>query len=73
VQALYISQQLFNATDRGIEQQIKFNAAYQMFCGKTIVKNWHCPDHTKIQEFRSRLEAIANNELSYLKSIVQPL
>ena len=52
---VYLLQQLLNATDRGIEQQIKFNAAYQMFCGKTIVKNWHCPDHTKIEEFRSRL------------------
>lgn len=51
----YLLQQLFNATDRGIEQQIKFNAAYQLFCGKTIVKNWRCPDHTKIEEFRSRL------------------
>src|SRR5579863_6560078 len=52
---VYLLQQLFNATDRGIEQQIKFNAAYQMFCAKTIVENWRCPDHTKIQEFRSRL------------------
>jgi len=52
---VYLLQQLLNATDRGIEQHIKFNAAYQMFCGKTIVKNWHCPDHTKIEEFRSRL------------------
>lgn len=52
---VYLLQQLLNATDRGIEQHIKFNAVYQMFCGKTIVKNWHCPDHTKIEEFRSRL------------------
>ncbi len=52
---VYLLQQLFNATDRGIEQQIKFNGVYQMFCGKTIVKNWRCPDHTKIEEFRSRL------------------
>lgn len=53
---VYLLQQLFNMTDRGIEQQIKFNAAYQLFCGKTIVKNWKCPDHTKIEEFRSRLK-----------------
>jgi len=52
---VYLLQQLLNTTDRGIEQQIKFNAAYQLFCGKTIVKNWHCPDHTKIEEFRSRM------------------
>jgi hypothetical protein len=52
---VYLLQQLLNATDRGIEQQIKFNAAYQLFCGKTIVKNWRCPDHTKINAFRLRL------------------
>ncbi len=53
---VYLLQQLFNMTDRGIEQQIKFNAAYQLFCGKTIVKGWRCPDHTKIEVFRSRLK-----------------
>jgi len=53
---VYLLQQLFNMTDRGIEQQIKFNAVYQLFCGKTIVKDWRCPDHTKIEEFRSRLK-----------------
>jgi hypothetical protein len=52
---LYLLQQMTNATDRGIEQQVKFNAAYQLFCGKTIVKSWRCPDHTKIEAFRSRL------------------
>jgi IS5 family transposase len=52
---VYLLQQLINATDRGIENQIQDNAAYQIFCGLTIVKNWHCPDHTKIEEFRSRL------------------
>lgn len=67
---VYLLQQLLNATDRGIEQQIKFNAAYQMFCGKTIVKNWHCPDHTKIEEFRSRLspatQCLLANEIARL-------
>lgn len=52
---VYLLQQLFNETDRGIERQIQDNAAYRIFCGMTIVENWRCPDHTKIEEFRSRL------------------
>jgi transposase, IS5 family len=67
---VYLLQQLLNATDRGIEQHIKFNAAYQMFCGKTIVKNWRCPDHTKIEEFRSRLspatQCFLANEIAHI-------
>jgi IS5 family transposase len=51
----YLLQQIFNKTDRQIEYDIKDNAAYQLFCGREIVKKWHCPDHTKIEEFRSRL------------------
>lgn len=66
----YILQQLFNHTDRATEESIRNNAAYQIFCGKLIVKKWHCPDHTKIEEFRSRLspetqQSIAN-EISKL-------
>ena len=53
--AVYILQQMFNKTDRQIEYDIKDNAAYRIFCGEGIVNNWHCPDHTKIEEFRSRL------------------
>ncbi len=37
----YFLQQLFNLTDRQIEYAIKDNAAYQLFCGKCIVKKWH--------------------------------
>ena len=61
----YLIQQLFNYSDRQTERMIRDNAAYQLFCGLEIVNNWRCPDHTKIQEFRSRLSpetqcAIAN-------------
>lgn len=61
----YILQQLFNKKDRQIEAEIKDNAAYQIFCGRDIVKVWHCPDRTKIEAFRSRLspqtqQALAN-------------
>ena len=53
----YMLQKLYNLTDRSTEYGIKDNAAYQLFCGVGVMKNWHAPDHTKIEEFRSRLSA----------------
>jgi transposase, IS5 family len=53
----YMLQKLYNLTDRATEYGIKDNAAYQLFCGVGVIKNWHAPDHTKIEEFRSRLSA----------------
>ncbi len=53
--AAYLLQKLKNLTDREAEYGIKDNAAYQVFCGRGIVKAWHAPDHTKIQKFRNRL------------------
>lgn len=53
---VYILQQLFNKKDREIENDIKEKAVYQIFCGYGIIDKWHCPDHTKIEEFRSRLK-----------------
>ena len=46
---VYLLQQLFNLTDRQIEYAVKDNAVYQLFCGTSIVKKWHSPDHTKIE------------------------
>lgn len=59
----YVLQQLFNKTDRQTEYGIKDNAVYQLFCGRTIVKKWHCPDHTKLEEFRSRLSPTTQQRL----------
>ena len=53
--AAYLLQRIFNLTDRKLEYQIKDNAAFQLFCGLNIVDGWHAPDHTKIEDFRSRL------------------
>jgi len=53
--AAYLLQQLYNLTDRQVEYGMKDNAVYQVFCGLGIVGSWHAPDHTKIEEFRSRL------------------
>ena len=48
-------QWLYNLTDRQVDWAIKDNAAYQLFCGRGVVNHWRPPDHTKIEEFRSRL------------------
>lgn len=64
--AVYLLQQLYNRTDRQIEYEVKDNAAFQLFCGNSIVANWHCPDHTKIEEFRSKLSADTQKELANL-------
>ena len=61
---VYLIQQLYNLTDRRVEYAIKDNAAFQLFCGRNIVKKWHCPDHTKIEEFRSRLSAETQQNLA---------
>ena len=60
----YILQKLYNLTDRATEYGIKDNAAYQLFCGVGVMKNWHAPDHTKIQEFRSRLSPETQRNLA---------
>jgi len=51
----FLLQWLYNLTDRQVEWALKDNAAYQLFCGWGGVEEWHAPDHTKIEEFRSRL------------------
>lgn len=63
---IYLLQQLFNKTDRQIEYDVNDNAAYQLFCGIGIVDKWHVPDHTKIEEFRSRLSEEAQKSLANL-------
>ncbi len=76
---VFLLQQLLNETDRGIERQIRDNAVYAVFCGKTFVDNWKVPDHTKIEEFRSRLSpetqcALANalTQLAVKKGFANP-
>ena len=53
--AAYILKKLYNLTDRKTEYGLRDSAAYQIFCSKEIVHGWHAPDHTKIENFRSRL------------------
>jgi IS5 family transposase len=63
---VYLLQKMYDFTDRKLEQLIKDNAAYQVFCGYGIVDKWHCPDHTKIEQFRSRLSPDTQNQLANL-------
>jgi transposase, IS5 family len=52
---IYVLQCLLKETDRGVESRINDTPVCQVFCGRTIVSKWKCPDHTKIEEFRNRL------------------
>ena len=60
----YLLQKMYDYKDRQTEQAIRDNAAYQLFCGYNIVDKWHCPDHTKIERFRSRLSPETQNQLA---------
>jgi transposase, IS5 family len=53
--AMMILQALLKKTDRGIETAVCQTPVYQVFCGFGIIARWHCPDHSKIEEFRNRL------------------
>jgi len=54
--AAYILQARFDMTDRQMEEELRFNAAFQVFCGCTIIRGWHAIDHTSICKFRLRLK-----------------
>jgi hypothetical protein len=60
---VFLLQSILKMTDRGIEEAIRGNGIYQVFCGKTVVEKWHCPDHTKIEKFRNRLSPKTQQEL----------
>lgn len=66
----YLLQQMIDLTDRQTEWQLKDNAAYQIFCGYGVVANWHVPDHTKIEEFRSRVSADSQRKIANLMASV---
>jgi IS5 family transposase len=57
-------QWFYDLTDRQVEWAMKDNAAYQLFCGCGIVENWYVPDHTKIEEFRSRLSPETQRQIA---------
>lgn len=61
---IYLLQKIYNRSDREMERALHDNAAFQIFCGHGIVKNWSVPDHTKIEEFRSRLSPQTQRKLA---------
>ena len=48
---------------------MKDNAAYQLFCGRGLVDPWHAPDHTKIEEFRSRLSPETQRQMANVVAV----
>lgn len=62
--AAYLLQKIDNLTDRQVEYGLKDNAAYQLFSGKGVVSGWRPPDHTKVEEFRSRLSPETHRALA---------
>ena len=60
----YLIQQMLNLSDRATERLIRDTPVYAVFCGKTLIKGWHVPDHTKISEFKNRLSPETHCELA---------
>lgn len=61
---VYLLQQMFDLTDRQAQYSLHDNAAFRVFCGYGLLKHWHVPDHTKIEEFRSRLLPESQRQLA---------
>ncbi len=59
---------MFDLTDRTAEQQVRDNAAFRLFCGYRTLSQWHAPDHTKIEAFRSRISSETQYKLANLIS-----
>lgn len=67
-------QSLLNMTDRGMEDAIKGNAIYQVFCGQSVVRNWFLPHFSKFEKFRNRLSPETQNTLaSYVVNVAESL
>ena len=63
---IYLLQQMLNLTDRQTEYALRDNAAFRLFCGVGFLSQWHAPDHTKIEAFRSRLLPETQRKLANL-------
>ena len=60
----YFLRAIKNLSYRKLEQDLRENAASQMFCGAGMIKNWKCPDHTRMERFASRLSPETQRELA---------
>ena len=61
---VYILQLIFNGTDRGMWNRLKYDALWQKFCGLGVTDAWHVPHFTKIEEFRNRLSPATHHAIS---------
>lgn len=64
--AVFILQSRYNYTDREMEEHLRYNAAFQQFCGRSAVPGWHVPDHTATAKFRVRLQPETQRQLLVL-------
>ena len=62
--SVMILQTLCKSTDRNIERQISISPVYQVFCGKSLLSKWKCPDHSKVEEFRNRLSPCTHKKIA---------
>jgi transposase, IS5 family len=70
--AALLLQWLYDLTDREVDWAIKDNAAYQLFCGCSIVEDWQAPDHAKTEEFRSRLSPETQRQIANQVAVWAP-
>ena len=67
-----VLQCLLKETDRGMERRIRQTPLSQVFCGSGVVSSWQCPDHTKIEAFRNRLQPTTHKQLGdYVLQVAQ--
>jgi len=53
--AILVLQKMFDLKDRAVIERLHTDAAFQIFCGRLIVKDWSIPVFQKVEEFRNRL------------------
>lgn len=66
---IYLLQKIYDLKDREAEAYLRDNAAFRLFCGFGILKKWHVPDHTKIEEFRSKLLPETQRQIANLFAV----
>lgn len=70
--AVMVLQCLLKESDRGIEERVKQTPLYRLFSGFGALRQWKCPDHTKIEEFRNRLSAETHQKIGhYVLTVAQ--
>lgn len=58
-----VLQSLKKETDRGMEESLRVNPIYKVFCGYGLISRWNYPDHTKLEVFRNRLSPETHKSL----------